>query len=97
MLDAAHIVPDSNPDGEPLVRNGLALCTLHHAAFDRYFVGIRPDLVLEVRSDLLKEIDGPTLAGIQSLHGKRIDVPVANDKRPDRSLLEARYKLFISA
>jgi putative restriction endonuclease len=97
MLDAAHIIPDSSPDGEPLVRNGLALCTLHHAAFDRHFVGVRPDLVLEVRSDLLKEIDGPTLLGIQSLHGKPIDVPSAREKRPDPTLLKARYKLFLSA
>ncbi|MBI2994399.1 MAG: HNH endonuclease [Gammaproteobacteria bacterium] len=33
LLDAAHIVPDTEPRGEPVVRNGLALCTLHHAAF----------------------------------------------------------------
>ena len=35
LLDAAHILPDRHPLGEPLVSNGLALCTLHHAAFDR--------------------------------------------------------------
>lgn len=31
LLDAAHIVPDTEPAGGALVRNGLALCTLHHA------------------------------------------------------------------
>ncbi len=41
LLDAAHIVPDAD-QGEPTVRNGLALCKLHHAAFDRYFVGVAP-------------------------------------------------------
>lgn len=46
LLDAAHIVPDTEPAGEPRVRNGIALCTLHHAAFDRYFLGLRPDYVL---------------------------------------------------
>src|SRR6267378_4124339 len=60
MLDAAHIVPDSHPMGEPQVRNGLALCTLHHSAFDRYFLGVRPDYVIEVRPDILREQDGPT-------------------------------------
>jgi hypothetical protein len=34
LLDAAHILPDSHPRGEPVVSNGLALCKLHHAAFD---------------------------------------------------------------
>ena len=57
LLDAAHIVPDAE-QGEPTVRNGLALCKLHHAAFDRYFVGVRPDYVVEVRPDLLREEDG---------------------------------------
>ena len=37
LLDAAHIVPDSEA-GPPSVPNGLALCKLHHAAFDKMFV-----------------------------------------------------------
>ena len=32
LLDAAHIIPDSHPLGEPRVSNGLALCKIHHAA-----------------------------------------------------------------
>src|SRR5207248_7568118 len=35
LLDAAHIIPDAQPEGEPVIRNGLSLCTLHHTAFDR--------------------------------------------------------------
>src|SRR3989454_12857750 len=35
LLDAAHILPDGHPRGEPVVPNGLALCKLHHAALDR--------------------------------------------------------------
>lgn len=97
MLDAAHITPDAHPDGEPVVRNGLALCTLHHAAFDRSFVGLRPDYVLEVRKDLLDETDGPTLVGIQSLQGKSIFLPAANSQRPDPALLAVRYEKFAKA
>ncbi len=97
MLDAAHIVPDAHPEGEPLVQNGLALCTLHHAAFDRYFVGLRPDYVIEVRPDLLHEKDGPTLIGIQSLHGKRIVLPSVKSQRPDSNLLSMRYRSFLDA
>jgi len=95
MLDAAHILPDSHPDGEPHVRNGLSLCTLHHAAFDRYFVGLTPNYVIEVRPDILKEKDGPTLAhAIQGLHGKKILLPVLKQHRPDTDLLAIRYELF---
>ena len=97
MLDAAHIAPDAHPDGEPVVSNGLALCTLHHAAFDRSFIGLRPDYVLQVRGDLLEETDGPTLAGIQSLHGKSIFLPAALAQRPDPALLALRYEIFLNA
>jgi putative restriction endonuclease len=48
LLEAAHILPDSDPRGEPIVSNSVALCTLHRAAFDRYVLGIRPDLVVDV-------------------------------------------------
>ena len=69
LLDAAHMLPDTD-EGEPVVANGLALCKLHHAAFDRYFLGVRPDYIVQVRDDLLGETDGPTLVhGIQALHG----------------------------
>lgn len=61
LLDAAHIIPDGRPGGDPIVQNGLALCKLHHAAFDRRFLGIRPDYMVEVRRDLLEENDGPML------------------------------------
>lgn len=95
LLDAAHIVPDTEPAGEPRVRNGIALCTLHHAAFDRYFLGLRPDYVLEVREDILEEHDGPTLVhALQALHGSRIIVPRRPDLQPARELLEVRYQRF---
>ena len=94
LLDAAHIVADAD-EGEPVVTNGLALCKLHHAAFDRYFVGIRPDYVVQVRRDLLDEKDGPTLVhGIQALHGTRISLPKRLTQQPDRPSLEVRYEAF---
>jgi|KBSMisStandDraft_5_1062788.scaffolds.fasta_scaffold60871_4 putative restriction endonuclease len=98
LLDAAHLIPDANPAGDPLVSNGVALCTLHHAAFDKYFIGIRPDYVIEVRPDLLREKDGPTLAhAIQGLHLKRLILPRRATDRPEARCLEMRYELFRSA
>ena len=32
LLDAAHIIPDSELRGEPVVSNGMSLRRLHHAA-----------------------------------------------------------------
>ena len=69
LLDAAHIVSDREEAGIAAVRNGLALCKIHHAAFDSSVLGIRPDLVVEIRSDVLNEIDGPMLEhGLKGRH-----------------------------
>lgn len=98
LLDAAHIVPDRDPKGEPLIRNGLSLCTLHHSAFDSQFIGLRPDYVLEVREDILREKDGPTLVhSIQALQGARIVLPTQVSLRPDPELVEMRYTKFLQA
>jgi putative restriction endonuclease len=98
LLDAAHILPDTHPRGEPLVSNGLALCSLHHAAFDRQVLGVRPDLIVEVRRDVLREADGPMLVhGLQGFDGSRLVVPRREDYRPNREFLAERYELFRKA
>lgn len=94
LLDAAHILPDAQ-GGAPVVPNGIALCKLHHAAFDQNIIGIRPDLVIEISSGVLDEIDGPMLLhGLQGFHGAPLTVPRARQLRPDSALLEERYELF---
>ena len=57
LLDAAHILPDVHPLWAPIVPNGIALCKIHHAAFDSNILGIRPDHVVEIRADILLEIE----------------------------------------
>jgi putative restriction endonuclease len=95
LLDAAHIIPDGHPRGLPVVPNGLALCKIHHAAYDQNIVGVRPDLVVEVRRDVLDEIDGPMLRhGLQEMAGTTLLVPRSAANRPDRAGLEERYGLF---
>ena len=96
LLDAAHIIPDSEPEGEPVVRNGIALCRLHHAAFDRFFLAVRPDHVIEIRPDVLTESDGPTLQhALQGLHGQRIVLPSKVMEQPDTDFLSERYERFL--
>lgn len=97
LLDAAHIVGDRDELGEPLVRNGLSLCKLHHAAYDALFITLRPDYRIIVRPDLLAERDGPMLVhGLQGLHERKIELPSAKSNRPDTSLLEIRYNAFLT-
>lgn len=98
LLEAAHIVPDADPLGAPVVPNGVALCRLHHAAFDRYLIGIRPDCVVEVRRDILDDSDGPMLIhGLQGFHGTSLLLPRVRALRPDPVLLEVRYERFRQA
>ena len=97
LLDAAHIIEDSD-GGEPVVSNGLSLCKIHHTAFDRNILGIRPDYVAEIRRDVLEEEDGPMLKhGLQEMNNRKIYVPHRFDKRPDPDALEMRYEQFRAA
>lgn len=99
LLDAAHIVPDGHEAGIASVRNGLALCKIHHAAYDVKILGITPDYVVEIREDLLEEVDGPMLEyGLKGRHGERLMmVPQNRAERPAQDLLELSYQSFQSA
>jgi putative restriction endonuclease len=99
LLEAAHILPDGHPMGEPWVSNGISLCKLHHAAYDEHILGIRPDYVIEIRRDILEEKDGPMLThGIQELAGSSlVIVPKSKGERPNADFLGIRYEEFRSA
>jgi putative restriction endonuclease len=99
LLDAAHIIPDTDPRGLPIVRNGLALCKIHHAAYDRNILGIRPDYVAEIHHRLLDEIDGPMLRhGLQDHHNRPLmQLPHRRLELPDPTRLEERYAKFCAA
>jgi putative restriction endonuclease len=60
-----------------VVPNGVALCKLHHAAFDRYLIGVTPDL------------EDSTGQG-RCIH---VHVPRADHLKPNRDFLAERYAL----
>jgi len=98
LLDAAHILPDRDPRSLPVVPNGLALCKLHHAAFDRNILGVRPDHVIEIRLDILSEEDGPMLEhGLQGHHEGQLITPRRPLDHPNSEFLEERYEIFRQA
>lgn len=98
LLDAAHIMPDAHELGVPAVSNGIALCKIHHTAYDQNFVGISPDYKVHINSDLLAEKDGPMLKhGIQEMNGRTLIVPSKEKDRPNTTALEYRYTQFLSA
>lgn len=98
LLDAAHIIPDSHEDGVASVRNGLSMCKIHHA-YDSNILGIRPDCVVQIRSDLLDEIDGPMLQhGLKERHNQPLMVlPKTRAERPGVEFLAHRFESFRTA
>ena len=83
---------------EPRSWCGAALCKLHHAAFDRNFIGIRPDRVIQLREDIRQEGDGPMLEyGIQAFHDQPLWVPKKAELKPDAERLEERYGMFLAS
>src|SRR2546426_9233089 len=57
IVEAAHILPVSEPGSSDELWNGLALCPNHHTLFD--------DRCLGVASDLTVHVDQPTVAFLQ--------------------------------
>ena len=95
LLDAAHIKEDAD-GGEPIVPNGVAMCAIHHRAFDAHVLGVTPKYRVEVRPDVLREHDGPTLQhALQGLHGELITLPRHRPEWPNRELLEERFERFL--
>jgi hypothetical protein len=89
------IVAIDDQVGEPVIPNGLALCKLHHAAFDCLLLGITADLVVHLNRELLAERDGPMLEhGLRAFEGAKVVVPREVEDQPDRDLLAIRWKNF---
>lgn len=98
LLDAAHILGDKHPKGEPVVSNGLGLCKIHHSAFDAQIIGIDPDARVHVRSDILEERDGPMLKhGLQEIEGSKLILPARIELRPNPEFLAERFEIFRAA
>jgi putative restriction endonuclease len=94
LLDAAHIVGDRLPAGEPSVTNGLSLCSIHHRAFDEHLIGVSPDYDVHVSRRLLDDEDGPMLELLKTFHRAPIVVPARRAWQPDREQLAERFERF---
>jgi putative restriction endonuclease len=97
LLDAAHIVGDLEEHGQPVVPNGLSLCSIHHRTFDQDLVGVSPDYTVHVSKRLLDDEDGPMLELLKTFHAKQIVVPSRSALRPDRGRLAERFERFAAA
>lgn len=92
LLDAAHILPAAHPDSTDETSNGIALCALHHRAYDRGLVtfdtGYRIHRNGTMEGDLVVAgLDGG-LADFQGRLFPMIAVPPARADRPSTTYIE---------
>jgi putative restriction endonuclease len=98
LVEASHIIRDVDPEGIAAVVNGIALCAMHHLAFDRNLMGIDPGGVVHIGRQLLDQTDGPMLTnGLQGYHGLDIATPRDPESRPDPERLAIRFAEFEAA
>lgn len=91
LLEAAHIVPVSYPGSTDEISNGIALCPLHHAAFDRCLISISDNyqiLINEEEAGRLEATDRKTgLDDFRGMEGKQITLPAKERDRPNAESL----------
>lgn len=63
LIDAAHIVPVAEPGSTDETSNGVALCKLHHAAYDRNLLSFDPRYRIEVSNTQIDRLAQSNLIG----------------------------------
>ncbi|MCL4486922.1 MAG: HNH endonuclease [Chloroflexi bacterium] len=56
LVDAAHIIPVSNEKSTDETQNGLALCALHHRAYDQALIWVQEDYTVALNELQLKDL-----------------------------------------
>ncbi len=62
LVDAAHIIPVNHENGTDETRNGLALCALHHRAYDQALVTIVDDYSVQINRNQVTQLQKQTLS-----------------------------------
>jgi putative restriction endonuclease len=92
LVDAAHIVPVSHPTSNDEVTNGLALCRLHHGAYDNALLGIQSGYQIVINPEAtrrLHEIKLDTgLDAFKAALPNKIRVATVKEARPDADKLK---------
>lgn len=92
LLDAAHILPAAHPDSTDETRNGVALCALHHRAYDNglltFDTGYRVHRNEHMENELIASgLDGG-LVGFHAQLFPMIEVPPSPADRPAEKFVE---------
>lgn len=94
LLEACHIIEWSqDKQNRTNPKNGLCMNPFFHKAYDKYLIGITPDMKIVISEELLQSSTDNTFSSyLKYLDGRSILLP---DKFvPQRELLEIHYDKF---
>jgi putative restriction endonuclease len=95
LVDAAHIIPVASIKSTDETKNGIALCRLHHAAFDRNLISFDERYKVEVSGAESARLTAANLAGGLTKFKQSLKTAIylpndARDYPPPQYILEAR-------
>lgn len=97
LVDAAHIVPVVHLTSTDDVTNGIALCRLHHGAFDNGLLGVQSDYRVIINPDMVNRLHkinlDTALEEFKSRLPKTIRVPTVMEARPSRASFRLALEL----
>lgn len=101
LVQAAHIVPVSHEEGTDETSNGMALCALHHYAYDRGLVFVDEEYSIEVNASKVTQLrslsrDEGLEAFTEALR-RMIILPPNRLDRPHRDYLSIANSLRLAA
>ena len=89
LIDAAHIIPVAHDSSTDETQNGIALCKLHHTAFDQSLVSFDQDYKIEVGRNKTESLRSDNrLGGLEKFRRNlRPAILLPNDRRdyPDKN------------
>ena len=85
LLDAAHILPVAHGNSTDATNNGVALCVLHHRAYDRGLVTFDASFRVHSNSAMMRELVNQRLdGGMDAFKAKLYPILLVPPERNDR-------------
>lgn len=97
LLEGAHILPVSEPESTDSTNNGVALCVLHHRAYDRALVTFTPDYSVCINDTMIDDLrKANQISGLEAFRRALrpiLILPPEKRNRPDIDLVRKANRL----
>ncbi len=97
LVEGAHILPVQQPDSTDDTSNGIALCALHHRAYDRSLVTFQANYEIRISESTVSELrEAELVDGLQGFREHLRDIiilPAEHRSRPNTTFVELANRL----